>query len=295
MMDPFFFRNRLSGWLDGELSKSELQELTDAMEAQPELQAEADAFRARVEAVRGLKLPAPPDVLVASMQVSAPSRRPTWILAALGVVAIAGIWATTREKPEVTTVENPAAENPAAENPPETPAAPPPTDPTAETTAKPTPANPVIKPSTESSVLPALPKARGKGHSRLTVVIPKDIIEDPDATDYADEDPLPKHSSSQSFRYRLNPDDPNNALKSLKELVSRLGGQFQSASGGAKATYPLESGSVDRVLLKVSAANVGALVGSLSTVGTVGVVAQPEEIPPSGMVGVLIEIEVPPQ
>ena len=129
----------------------------------------------------------------------------------------------------------------------------------------------------------------------MTVVIPKDIVEDPDATDYAEEEPLPKPAASQSFRYRLTPNDPNTVLRSLKDLVLRVNGQFLNPSGGAKATYPIESGSVDRVLLKVSAANLPALLQNLSTAGTVNMVVQPSEIPPSGMVGVMVEVDVPPQ
>lgn len=290
MMDPFFFRNRLSAWLDRELPPAEVAELEQAMHLQTELREEAEQFRGRVDAFRAMKLAAPPEVLTGALNAPAPARLPWIAVVPVLILLFIGIW--WMQRPEPAPPASVVASNtpePVVETPePEAPSPEPVTTAPAVTTAEkplPTKANPYVpKKSSPSS----------KSHSRLTVVIPKEIIEDPDATDYAEEDPLPTRSAQPSFRYRLTPNDPNNAFKSLKDLVTHMGGQFLTSAGGAKATYPIEAGTVDRALLKVSAANVVALVQNLATVGTVGVVAQPTEIPPSGMVSVFVEISVPP-
>lgn len=320
-MDPFFFRNRLSAWVDGELPKAESRELETAMGLQPELQAEADAYRAKIEEFRAIRLTAPMEVMPAAMSTPAPGG--SWRLPlafALLLLVGMGIWWTNRSvdggqgeagaASDVGTaagkgdggttdaavagrtgdggtgdVANSTGDGGSPDGGP--PAAT--GDGGTATVAK--AASRSVVPRSSN---PYVPKGI-KGHSRLTVVIPKDIVEDPDATDFVEEVPLPHPVAVQPFRYRLTPNDPNTVLRSLKDLVLRVNGQFLNPAGGTKATYPIESGSVDRVLLKVAAANLPALIQNLSTTGTVSVVAQPEQIPPSGMVGVFVEVDVPPQ
>ena len=51
-MDPFFARNRLSAYIDGALPEREASEVAEAIARDPELQAEYDALRAAVSALR---------------------------------------------------------------------------------------------------------------------------------------------------------------------------------------------------------------------------------------------------
>ena len=59
-MDEFFARNRLSAYLDGELSAAETREVEDALAQSPTLQAELETLRAGIALLRsGGRIPAP--------------------------------------------------------------------------------------------------------------------------------------------------------------------------------------------------------------------------------------------
>ena len=85
MMDAFFVRSRLSGWLDGDLSPREWQEVESALQADPALMGEADHLRRQLDAFRALKVQAPPEILV-QLRLQPPPRRrhPTALAVALG-------------------------------------------------------------------------------------------------------------------------------------------------------------------------------------------------------------------
>lgn len=59
-MDPFFARNRLSAYLDGELPSGEAREVEDALAQSAELRAELEGLRAAISLLRqGGRVPAP--------------------------------------------------------------------------------------------------------------------------------------------------------------------------------------------------------------------------------------------
>ena len=105
MMDAFFVRSRLSGWLDGDLSPREWQEVESALQADPALMAEADHLRGQLDAFRALKVQAPPELL-AQLRLQPPPRRrdPTALAVALGfltgILVYQGVpWTSREEKP----------------------------------------------------------------------------------------------------------------------------------------------------------------------------------------------------
>ena len=302
-MDPFFFRNRLSAWADGELPPKERQEFERAMEAAPELREEAERFLGRLEQIRTLRLAAPPRVLEAALRVPPPRAGASWmaygLLGALGVAATLYFWPAAPELPppgpEAAVEALPPAPPPEAAS--ETEATSP------EEVASETEVTPPIEAPPGAELPPEAARwvpgaerppstkrssgSSSKSHARMK------IISVGPATPEVPEEVEPQRAPTAPFRYLLVPENPDTVLRSLQGLVTRLGGQFLRTDGSAKAPYPLDPGAKDRVLLKVSAANLAVLVQNLSSVGAVSVIAQPDAVPPSGMVGVYVEVEAP--
>ncbi len=302
-MDPFFFRNRLSAWADGELPPKERQELERAMEASPELRAETELFLGRLEQIRALKLVAPPRVLEAALRVPPPRPGTSWVgytlLGVLGLGAALYFWPRPQpaESPGPATVAEAPPPSPPPEEASETEVASK-KEVTSETEAKASidaPPGAELPPEAARWVPgaerpPSTKRSSGsspKGHARMK------IISVGPATPEIPEEVEPQRAPTAPFRYLLVPENPDTVLRSLQGLVTKLGGQFLRTDGSAKAPYPLDPGAKDRVLLKVSAANLAVLVQNLSSVGAVSVIAQPDSVPPSGMVGVYVEVEAP--
>ena len=307
-MDPFFFRNRLSAWADGELPPKERQEFERAMEGAPELRQEAELFLGRLEQLRALKLAAPPRVMEAALRLPPPKGGVS--LAGYGLLALVGLGLALILWPESTVESGAAAEtSPLPEDPAPSPS------PTLETSEKEAASNTEV--TAESEALPSIETPPGaalppeaarwvpgaerppstkrssspnpKSHARMKIISVGPAIDEPTE----EGESTPTRAPSAPFRYRLVPENPDTVLRSLQGLVTRLGGQFLRTDGSAKAPYPLDPGAKDRVLLKVSAANLSVLVQNLSSVGVVSVIAQPDAVPPSGMVGVYVEVEAP--
>lgn len=279
------------------------------MDAVPELRQEADAFLERLEQIRALKLVAPPRVLEAALRVPPPHAGTSWLsyglLGALGLAAALYVWPEAGEAPaggaEPTTAVAPPS--PPAESTSENEAT---TETEVAIKEEATPQEEGVAPieAPPGAELPpeaarwvpgaerppATKRSSGsspKSHARMK------IISVGPATPEVPEEVEPQRAPTAPFRYLLVPENPDTVLRSLHGLVTRLGGQFLRTDGSAKAPYPLDPGAKDRVLLKVSAANLSVLVQNLSSVGVVSVIAQPDSVPPSGMVGVYVEVEAP--
>ncbi len=313
-MDPFFFRNRLSAWADGELPPKERQEFERAMESAPELRQEAELFLGRLEQLRALKLTAPPRIMEAALRLPPPKGGVS--LAGYGLFALVGLGLALMLWPESSIQNDAAAETPTNAEDVSLTASPSPStsekevastvevssnsEVTSEAEVPPPIENPpgAELPPEAARWVPGAERPPGpkrssssnpKGHARMKIISVGPAI---DAVPEEGES-TPTRAPTAPFRYLLVPESPDTVLRSLQGLVTRLGGQFLRTDGSAKAPYPLDPGAKDRVLLKVSAANLAVLVQNLSSMGAVSVIAQPDSVPPSGMVGVYVEVEAP--
>lgn len=320
-MDPFFLRNRLSSWLDQELPPSEQGRIQQALENDLVLRQEAEAFSEKVKRIRALRVEAP-EALEQLVNRPAPPAAIPWGAALVGggiLAFLSGVlWAwSPAQTPIDAAAEAPAAaaEAPVVEAPTEAPVETVAIAPTpVETVA---PAKPRIPtqdiPISDSKItvintpppgmttIPSRPSTLSSSNPRrrssLQVVIPKEFVEDPDATEWVEDD-LPATSAAapaapQPYRFRLVPSDSDKVLGQLAALTGRLGGRFLNTSGGVKAPYPMDPETTERVQLQVSAANVEVLLQNLSSCGTVSPLSQPSEPPVAGMVGVFVEVTAP--
>ena len=325
-MDPFFLRNRLSSWLDNELPPSEQGRIQQALEEDPVLREEAEVFAEKVKRIRALRVEAP-EALEALVSRPAPPSAFPWgavmvvggMVAFLSGVLLAWPHADAPAEAPIAAAEAPVAAveavptDVAAETPAEAPA-----DAATETPAEaPVPAKPRIPtqdiPISDSKItvintpppgmttIPSRPStlsgANPRRRSSLQVVIPKEFVEDPDATEWVEDD-LPATAAAtpaapQPYRFRLVPTNSDKVLSQLAALTNRLGGRFLNTSGGVKAAYPMDPETTERVQLQVSAANVEVLLQNLSSCGTVSPLSQPSEPPVAGMVGVFVEVTAP--
>lgn len=310
-MDAFFLRNRLSSWLDNELPPSEQGRIQQALENDPVLSQEAEAFAEKVKRIRALRVEAPESLEALVSRPAPPSAFP-WgaVFLGGGAMLLLGVLVSlphsapletpatvptdaSAEAPAEAAVEVPAEAAVPVVAPAEAPAKPS-RIPTQDIPISDSKITVINTPPPGMTTIPSRPRRR----SSLQVVIPKEFVEDPDATEWVEDD-LPASAvaaapaAPQPYRFRLVPTDSDKVLSQLAALTNRLGGRFLNTSGGVKAAYPMDPETTERVQLQVSAANVEVLLQNLSSCGTVSPLSQPSEPPVAGMVGVFVEVTAP--
>jgi len=286
-MDDFFVRNRLSAYMDGELSSSEAREVEAALARNPALRAEYEALRGAVEALRSEgPLEAPPRLRSALArrlaQEPMPSfwrrRLPRIPVEALALAAVAVAALTYVSWPR--SLATPAPPEPApvvatAEPAPEGAAADPATTlpgeaPTANGVLGDEPL-PLPTAGRQSMAQSTASTRKAKEPSAKKLALEKEAY----APDWEQTEAAPAPTplgSTAPYRYRLRTAD-GAALKTLAGLAAELGGKLVDGSGRALAAYPMDEGDSRTVRVVVPSYNVEALHARLKQLGDVETMA----------------------
>lgn len=274
-MDDFFARNRLSAWLDGELSASEAAEVEDALARSPALRAEVESLRAGIQLLRdGGPMKAPSgfaDRLEARLRTEpAPTgwmsslrrvRMEAVMLAAAAALVL--VFASQNrkvepeavaERPEATAVEPTveAAAMPGVE----------PVQPTEQVVTlgdEPSSALSPIKPTMQETT-PKLTSKASKGGVQKEPFV---------ASWEAQPEVAPTVHSPAQFRLRPTSDM---GLRDLEALAASLGGRLTDARGKPMAAVPLESGESKTVKLVLPSVASGEVARRLADLGEIEIV-----------------------
>jgi len=318
-MDEFFALNRLSAYLDGDLSEAEAAEVARAIEENDEVRAAWEEMRASVAFVRRHGPRAAParfhmQVMAAVEALPSPAsplarlkallrRVPVQAVgvAAVAVLVLVVVWQLPDRGPAPPPVTREAAapepapgeEAAGSAGAPQAP--PPPTDAVAE----PAPLPAAVEKALESAAGgppagSAAPKASGLGKSEAS----SPYIPDWETQGSAGEDAGPAPATQVSkgllvspFVYRLYPEDQD-VLRQLAALAERLGGALVTPEGGVVDPYLL---TVERnhagVVLRVPAGNLEQIEPTLRRLGGIlAIQADEERLYGGATVDVAIEV-----
>lgn len=297
-MDEFFARNRLSAYLDGELTTDETREVEEALARSPELRAELDALRAAVKLLRaGGPVPAPRDfaralerrlqrepMAVGWRRHLARIRPEVALLAAAAAIVL--VYVGRRPEPVAPEGEAVAQVDDAAANgtgPADGDAA---LDPAADDAPADAPeagtldegavadARPGVAgtPAVDAAGMPGLDRADGvlggaRGGARTPSKTP------PSATRKAQKGAVEKEAYAPAWESTPEVATPptvqaparyrlslttETGLRDLDAVVRRYGGQLQDERGRPLAPYPMEAGDARRVRLSIPAGTVSS-------------------------------------
>lgn len=281
-MDDFFARNRLSAYIDGELSPTEAREVEAALARSPELKTEYEGLREMVGILRsdGM-LTAPPRLAEAIRSRTAPLPMPhrwsRWIPRVPGeAVALAAVVLLSLTYLASSGGDDPPPPVPVAALEPPPPAAVADAEPL--NTAEPASANGIlgdearIQPATgRQSLAPETTKRASPKKSPMP--------EQKEAWQPAwesDEAPAKATTavgySPPPYRYKLDTQSES-ALRTLAALATELGGKLVDGSGRPLAAYPMDAGDSRSVRVIVPAYNVEALHARLRELGQVETMA----------------------
>lgn len=292
-MDPFFARNRLSAYLDGELPPEELRGVEEALQRDPGLRAELERLRATAALLRegGLVDPPPGFADRVRARVGREPIRAGWSrwlhgrtaeALALAAVALLVVGVVSRRgddappppsPPVVAAVEAPAdvGAATAAE-----PGAPPPQSELAA--APPVTGDGVLGNEAISPKVKAKEKTReqGKTQSMATRGSGEAVEKVPYAPEWEqrlEQDAAPTAEqqtlySPSPFRYQLAANDAE-VLRRIAEIAKALGGRLEDARGRPLAPYEMEQGDMRSVRIVVPSYREAELSKRLRELGSV--------------------------
>lgn len=320
-MDPFFARNRLSAYLDGELPSGEAREVEDALTQSADLRAELDALRGAIALLRdGGRVPAPRDfVHKLEVRIAKEPLRVGWrrhlhgfrIEVGMLAAAAAVVLVFAAQKPDTVPPEGgtnglaeasagapgagPAVLSPAVDAasvagldkaPPAPPAehAPAPAPTLAERSVAMKAA--AEKKSSGKQQSFALTKRSGeKGFYEKEPFVP--------AWEQGAEplEPPPTVQSVVPFKFRLKAHGEM-GLRDLASFAASLGGKLTDARGRELAPYPMDSGERRTVKLLLPSGNAGDVAARLYEYGDIEVINLPTTTLYANGATVPVEIEV---
>ncbi|MES2644051.1 MAG: zf-HC2 domain-containing protein [Myxococcota bacterium] len=303
-MDPFFARNRLSAYLDGELPSGEAREVEDALAQSPELRAELDSLRAAIALLRrGGPIPAPRDfarkldVRIAKEPLRVGWRRHVYgFRMEVGMLAAAAaiVLVFAAQKPDEAdgaAVPAPAvdvASVPGLDNEgPSIASAPPDAD--GVLGGEPVAKMPVAEKNVEKKPMgkvPTPPKSKGsKSSYEKEAFVP--AWEQGDAA----LEPAPTVQSGSPFKFRLKAHG-DTGLRDLASFAASRGGKLTDARGKELAPYPMNTGERRTVKLLLPSGNAGDVAARLYEYGDIEVINLPTTTLYANGATVPVEIEV---
>ncbi|MDP2308106.1 MAG: zf-HC2 domain-containing protein [Pseudomonadota bacterium] len=314
-MDPFFARNRLSAYLDGELPTGEAREVEDALAQSAELRAELDGLRAAIALLRrGGPVPAPRDFArKLDARIAKEPLRVGWrrhlhgfrIEAGMLAAAAAIVLVFAAQKPEkapddgadgaaVPAPKIDVASVPGLEMPSlgAAPAATPPSLAPPSLEAAPA-ANGVLGDEPSPQKVLASKKAASKLKSAKAAYEKEPFVP---AWEQGAEVPVapPTVQSVATFKFRLNAHS-DRGLIDLEMLAASLGGQLVDERGRPFKAYPMESGDTRKVKLLLPSITAGGVAARLGEYGESVIVYVPETAlyATGATVPVVIEVTAP--
>ena len=303
-MDPFFARNRLSAYLDGELPSAEAREVEEALAESAELRAELASLSAAIALLRrGGPVPAPEGFAQrVEARIATEPLRVGWrrhlhgfrievgMLAAAAVVVL--VFAA--RKPEAPEGEDSVASGEAST------VAPPPAVDIASVPMLEKAEPSTIGEAPEADGLLAEPsfarrelaskRAEGKESSiaptkSAPTSTAKSKARSSSSTTYEREpyspaweqtpevpEPPPTVQAVAGFQFRLKAHG-DTGLRDLAALAASLGGKLTDARGKELAPYPMESGDSRTVKLVLPSVNAGAVAARLYEYGDIEVIS----------------------
>lgn len=315
-MDPFFARNRLSAYLDGELPSGEAREVEDALAQSAELRAELDDLRATIALLRqGGRVPAPRDFArKLDARIAKEPLRVGWRRHLHGFRMEVGMLAAAAAIVLVFAAQKPDA-------PPEEgtdgAAVPPPAVDVASVpgldkegpsiAAAPADSSPVSAPKAngvlgdesfarkglgekkssgkEQSFAPPSKSKSAKGSVEKEAFVPaweqgNDVLE-----------PAPTVQSGSPFKFRLKAHG-DTGLRDLATFAASRGGKLTDARGKELAPYPMDTGERRTVKLLLPASNAGDVAARLYEYGDIEVINLPTTTMYASGATVPVEIEI---
>ncbi len=305
-MDAFFARNRLSAYLDGELTAAEARDLEAALSRDPALRVELDELRQAIDLLRDGGIVDPPlgfaDRLAARLEAEPMpvgwrrwirQLRPEAVMLAAAAAMVVVYVGNRDELPNLSVpVETPVLVGKAFDNGEEAPATqgPEAVPPSAATPSELPGGNRAAKPAEYASSAAdgvlgnESRKAPAKSQS-LAERLPGPKAAQPGAEPWRakwEVDPevesantaTPNTATSAQFvspppfRYRIVASN-DLALKTLARIAGDLGGELQDSRGRPLAAFQLESGTSSSVRVAVPAHNAARLAERLRELGSV--------------------------
>jgi anti-sigma factor RsiW len=318
-MDPFFARNRLSAYLDGELSPGELRSVEAALQRDAGLRAELERLRAASALLKeGGRVEPPPGFADrVRARVDREPMRTGWsrwlhgrTAEAIALAAVAML---------VVTVVGRRGEDPLLPAPP--PAVPVPAAPAAPGSAVPAPTEPVAEaavaieeaplgaqvpasapPATGDGVLGNESVSRKRGPKEVqpaqgkTQSMVEKLPYEPEweqRANQAQEPTAEEHTlySPSPFRYQLAANDAA-VLQRIAEIAKSLGGRLEDARGRPLAPYEMEQGDMRSVRIVVPSYNEAELSKRLRDLGSVTAVngGNTDLVKPGSDVPVILDV-----
>ncbi len=328
-MDTFFARNRLSAYLDGELSAAEAREVEAAISRDAGLRAELEQMRSAIELLRAEGLVSAPVGFAARVRERVdeePMRvgwrlwvtqiRPEAVMLAAAALLVVVYVGHRREHPPAAIpgteavatggafggdeggVEGNLSTEPAAE----VQAAAPPVEAEDAIASGSTlsndgvlgnelPAKAQAEPPKSQSLAERLPKP--KAASAGETVEPWQPEWEKETVEQAPET-MPGEINFYApapFRYRVTARD-GRALKTLAAIAAELGGELQDSRGRPVAAWSLEEGDSRSVRVAVPAYNAAALAARLREVGEVETIVQKDTLLADPNADVPVQVEL---
>ena len=292
-MDEFFARNRLSAYLDGELSPGETRDVEAALERNPALRAEFEEMRNVVALLhRRGPMTAPAgfaerlDARLAKEKMTPGWRRyvprvrlEVAMLAAAAVVVLVVSGRKPPASPAPAEVALPAPAKvapPVALAPPEATADP--ASPTAPSSA-PSSADGVLgngdlarKSKQTKTSTPSKPSSTSPKSSRGTSGVEKEPYNPEwETTEQVQEQKVAGYTAPVQYRLQATRDT---SLKELQAIAAELGGRLLDGNGRPLAPYPMDEGQSRRVVLEIPQYNAAAVARKLEGLGTVEILSE---------------------
>lgn len=298
-MDPFFARNRLSAYLDGELPSGEAREVEDALAQSAELRGELDSLRAAIALLRrGGRVPAPRDFArKLDARIAKEPLRVGWRRHIYGVRIEVGMLAAAAAVVLVFAGQRPDPAESSAVLPPAMDVASVPglDAPPVGIGAAPE-ANGVLGDEPVAKKAPSEKKMMGKEQS-FAPSKQKSAKYDKEpyvpAWEQATEvrEPAPTVQAVAPFRFRLKAHG-DTGLRELAALAASLGGKLTDARGRELAPYPMETGEKRTVKLLLPSGNAGGVAARLYEYGDIEVINLPTTTLYANGAMVPVEIEI---
>jgi hypothetical protein len=306
-MDPFFARNRLSAYLDGELPSGEAREVEDALAQSPELRAELDGLRAAIALLRrGGPIPAPRDFArkldarIAKEPLRVGWRRHVYgfrmevgMLAAAAAIVLVFAAQKPDEDVEADGSAVPAPAVDVASVPgldkegPSIASAPPDADGVlgGEPVAKKALAQKLSEKKSAGKVPAASKSKSSKSSYEKEAFVP--AWEQGDAA----LEPAPTVQSGSPFKFRLKAHG-DTGLRDLASFAASRGGKLTDARGKELAPYPMNTGERRTVKLLLPSGNAGDVAARLYEYGDIEVINLPTTTLYANGATVPVEIEI---